>query len=111
MVNTIAQYEEQTGKAFDLFIKKFIDYGTSWRILRPISVTDQIWIKAKRIRTIQELGAQKVTDSIASEFIGILNYSILGVIQISPENDTLPFDVPDEKMRELYHAEIKKSKS
>lgn len=65
----------------ELFVKKTRDYGTSWRILRLPSITDQILIKAQRIRSIQEKGKQLVEDDIASEFVGILNYSVMALIQ------------------------------
>lgn len=67
------------------------DYGTAWRVLRTISIVDQIFIKAQRIRTIQEKGEQKVSDGIASEFRGIVNYAVIGLVQLH-----LPPDAPDE---------------
>ena len=69
-------------KCRDTFIRKAADYGTSWRIFRPESVTDQIFIKAKRIRTIQEKGVQKVEDPVVDDYIGLFNYSVMGVIQL-----------------------------
>ena len=80
---SIAQYEKAFEKCKDVFSKKTKDYGTSWRILRPISITDQIYIKAKRIRTIDETGKNKVGDSVESEFIGCVNYGIIGIIQLN----------------------------
>src|SRR5688572_32786276 len=65
-----------------LFEKKTRDYGTAWRILRLPSITDQIFIKAQRIRSIQEKGTQKVDDPVRDEFIGIINYCIIALIQI-----------------------------
>jgi len=81
-INTEQQYEAVIGTCRDLFLKKTRDYGTSWRVLRPISITDQIFIKAQRIRTIQEKQHQKIGDDIRSEFIGIINYGIIGLIQL-----------------------------
>lgn len=81
-INTTAQYDEVISKCRDIFIKKTRDYGTAWRVLRTISIIDQIFIKALRIRTIQEKGEQKIGDDIYSEFIGIINYSIIGLIQL-----------------------------
>jgi hypothetical protein len=81
-MSTIKQYESVIQKCEDIFLKKTADYGTAWRVLRPISIVDQIYIKAYRIRTIQEIGKQKVGDDIAGEFIGIINYSIIGLIQL-----------------------------
>jgi hypothetical protein len=84
--NTIFQYDYSIKECKDIFIKKTIDYGTSWRSLRIISITDQIFIKAMRIRTIQEKKVQKVDDGIISEFKGIVNYGIIGLIQLSIGN-------------------------
>jgi hypothetical protein len=81
-MNTLAQYDAAIAASKDVFIKKTKDYGTSWRVLRTISVVDQIYIKAKRIRTIQENKLQLIGDDINSEFKGILNYSVIGLIQL-----------------------------
>ena len=80
-------------------MKKMQDYGTAWRILRPTSITDQIYIKANRIRSIEEKGVTKVGEGIVPEFIGIINYSIMGLIQLQlgPGNDT-----PQEEILHLY---------
>jgi hypothetical protein len=82
MSNTNAQFDEVVKSCKDIFIKKTKDYGTSWRVLRAISVVDQIFIKALRVRTIQEKKEQKVGDDIASEFKGIINYAVIGMIQL-----------------------------
>ncbi|MFY8005188.1 MAG: DUF1599 domain-containing protein [Chitinophagaceae bacterium] len=82
MEQTLNQYDAAVNNARDLFLKKVQDYGTAWRVLRTISVVDQIFIKALRIRTIQEKKAQLVSDSIATEFVGILNYAVIGLIQL-----------------------------
>ena len=82
MQNTTKQYEAVFQKCKDLFSKKTQDYGTAWRILRPSSLTDQIFIKAQRIRTIQETGVNKVGENIEDEFIGIINYCIMALIQL-----------------------------
>jgi hypothetical protein len=83
---TITQYESAFARCKDVFLKKTKDYGTSWRILRARSITDQIYIKAKRIRTIDETGENKVGDSIESEFIGCVNYGIIAIIQLNLES-------------------------
>jgi hypothetical protein len=80
--NTGKQYDAVIGRCRDLFSKKTKDYGTAWRVLRTISIVDQIYIKAQRIRTIQEKGTQRVDDDIQSEFIGIINYAIIGLVQL-----------------------------
>lgn len=89
MLDTNTQYNEAVAACKEIFIKKTKDYGTAWRVLRTISVVDQIFIKALRIRTIQELKTQKVGDDIRSEFIGILNYAIIGLIQLELGNSTV----------------------
>jgi len=83
--DTIEQYEQVIHDCKDIFIKKTKDYGTSWRVYRTISIADQIYIKAKRIRTIQEKGEQRIGDTISSEFRGILNYGIIGMMQLQLE--------------------------
>ncbi len=85
--NTNQQYDSAVKSCEEVFIKKTKDYGTSWRVYRTISVVDQIYIKAKRIRTIQEKGEQKIGDDITSEFKGILNYAVIGLIQLDLEHD------------------------
>ena len=82
--NTLEQFDRIIAEARDLFLKKTKDYGTAWRILRPSSLTDQLFIKAKRIRSIEERGQQQVEDSIATEFIGLINYSVLAILQLIP---------------------------
>ena len=82
MGKTSQQYDQVIEKSSSLFEKKMKDYGSAWRILRLPSLTDQIFIKAQRIRSIENKGVQKVDEGIASEFIGILNYSIMALIQL-----------------------------
>jgi hypothetical protein len=79
---TTIEYREVLATCKTLFEKKTRDYGTAWRILRLPSITDQIFIKAQRIRSIQEKGAQKVSDPVKDEFIGIINYCLIAMIQI-----------------------------
>ena len=88
MSNTNQQYDAAVQSCRDIFIKKTKDYGTAWRVLRPISIVDQIFIKAQRIRTIQEKKTQRVGDDIAGEFKGMLNYSVIGLIQLELNNST-----------------------
>lgn len=82
MADTKQQFEHVIAQCRDLFAKKLKDYGASWRILRPQSVTDQILIKAKRIRSIEEKGVSLIDEGIVPEFIGIVNYGIIGLIQL-----------------------------
>jgi len=86
-MTTADQYDSVIQNARNTFIKKTRDYGTSWRVYRTISVADQIYIKAKRIRTIQQYKLQKIDDDVISEFEGILNYAIIGLIQLDINND------------------------
>ena len=98
---TIDEYKEVIKGCKEVFVKKTKDYGTAWRILRLPSITDQIFIKAQRIRSIQEKGRQKVNDDISSEFLGIINYCIIAMIQISLENE-LEENVPPDRLINLY---------
>ena len=82
MKDTIRQYENAVKSCRDIFLKKTADYGTSWRVLRMISILDQIFIKAKRIRTIQETGSRRVGEDIRGEFEAIVNYGVIGLIQL-----------------------------
>jgi len=81
-MNTSSQFDQIEKTCYDLFSKKAVDYGTAWRILRISSLTDQIYIKAQRIRSIQEKGVTKVDEGIVPEFIGIINYSVMALIQM-----------------------------
>ena len=82
MKNTSQEYDKVIGVCRDLFIKKMTDYGSAWRILRLPSLTDQIFIKAQRIRSLQENEVQKIDEDESSEFIGIINYCIMALIQL-----------------------------
>lgn len=79
---TASEYKQVIATCKTLFEKKTRDYGTAWRILRLSSITDQIFIKAQRIRSIQEKGRQKVEDPVTDEFIGIINYCVIALIQL-----------------------------
>ena len=109
-LNTSHQYDQIIISCKDIFIKKTIDYGTSWRVLRLISITDQIFIKAKRIRTIQEKKSQKVADDISSELKGIINYSVIGLIQLELGNSEID-ELNAELTSNLYNKMIAVSKS
>jgi hypothetical protein len=104
-MNTNEQYDQATKSCEDIFLKKTKDYGTSWRVYRIISVADQIFIKAKRIRTIQEKGEQKIGDDITSEFKGILNYAIVGLIQLSLVTDEVE-ELPVGQVEQSYNENI-----
>ncbi len=83
MPDTVAQFEKVISVCRDVFAKKLKDYGASWRILRPTSLTDQIYIKANRIRTLETKGEHRVTEGVRPELIGIVNYGIIGLIQLA----------------------------
>ena len=82
MKQTIAEYDSIIKNCKDIFAKKMKDYGSAWRILRISSLTDQIFIKAQRIRSIEQKGFQKIDEGTRNEFIGIVNYAIIGLIQL-----------------------------
>jgi len=108
MSNTIEQYEAVINKCRELFTKKTHDYGTAWRILRPSSLTDQIFIKAQRIRTIQTTGNQQVNEGIEPEFIGIINYAAMAIIQLSLNGDQ-ELELPEDKAIALYNDSIQQT--
>ena len=101
-MNTDQQYDAAIESCRDIFLKKTKDYGTSWRVYRTISVVDQIYIKAKRVRTIQEKGEQRIGDDIISEFKGMLNYSIIGLIQLDLAGDDTE-ELPVTEVEKLYN--------
>lgn len=101
MQKTVDQYNKVIAKCQSIFEKKTIDYGTAWRILRVSSLTDQIFIKANRIRTIQETGQNKVGESIEGEFIAIVNYCVMGLIQLEM-GDQEEMELAPEKATALY---------
>jgi hypothetical protein len=108
MQKTLEEFQSVTGRCRDLFVNKTRDYGTAWRILRPSSITDQLYIKALRIRSIEEKGVQRVDDPIAGEFMGLVNYSILALIQMSLPEDT-PLELPAEQVAALYDEQLQEN--
>jgi len=110
MSQTSAQYDQAIASCSDIFIKKTKDYGTAWRVLRIISVVDQIFIKALRIRTIQDKGFQKVDDGIQDEFKGIINYAVIGLIQLKLDDPKVE-DMPVAQVQELYQQNVDFAKS
>ncbi len=108
-MKTSTQYDKIVHDCKDIFIKKTRDYGTAWRVLRTISIVDQIFIKAQRIRTIQEKGHQRIADDTAGEFRGIINYAVIGLIQLQ-----LPADAPEEMntgdLSQLYDRQVQAAK-
>ncbi|UII33310.1 DUF1599 domain-containing protein [Fulvivirga ulvae] len=98
---TVSEYKQVIQECKGLFEKKTKDYGTAWRILRLPSITDQIYIKAQRIRSIQDKGQQKVGEDVTSEFIGIINYCIMAIIQIELK-DNSNLDLKYDELEPLY---------
>tara|TARA_Y100000991_G_scaffold215201_1_gene204880 strand:- start:349 stop:882 length:534 start_codon:yes stop_codon:yes gene_type:complete len=109
MKKTILEYDAVSAKCKDIFIKKMKDYGSAWRILRLSSLTDQIFIKAQRIRSIQIKGSQKVGEDIRNEFVGIVNYSIIALIQLEKGIAEQP-DLNNSEVQLLYEKYYIKSK-
>lgn len=109
-MSTLLQYGQALSQCKDLFLQKTHDYGTSWRVLRPISVADQIFIKAQRIRTIQERRDQKVNDPISAEFIGIANYAIIGLMQMDLGAPKVE-DLGQDKVDLLWDHQVSKALS
>lgn len=104
-MNTDNQYDNSVAVCKDIFLKKAKDYGTSWRVLRKISIVDQIYIKAQRIRNIQENEIQKIDDDVKSEFLGIVNYGVIGLIQLDFNNVSVE-DIAVDEVAKLYEGKI-----
>lgn len=105
MNDTNTQYDEAIQSCKDIFIRKTQDYGTSWRVLRTISIVDQIFIKAQRIRTIQQKGVNRVGEDVTSEFKGIINYGVIGLVQLQL-NEIAVEDLPAETVASWYDEKI-----
>jgi len=110
MKKTNEQFEAAIGQCRDIFDKKMKDYGSAWRILRTSSLTDQIYIKANRIRSIQEKLEQKINEGIEDEFIGIVNYSVMALIQLELGSES-QLDLSPEVAVEMYSKHIYAAKS
>lgn len=106
---TDQQFDQVKQLCLDVFLKKMKDYGSAWRILRPSSLTDQIFIKAQRIRSLQDKGTQKILEGISPEFVGIVNYSVMGLIQLErgPGDHA---DMGAEEAAELYERYFEQSR-
>ncbi|MDC0210775.1 DUF1599 domain-containing protein [Flavobacteriaceae bacterium] len=109
-INTSNQYDQVTSNCRDLFLNKMKDYGSAWRILRLSSLTDQIFIKAQRIRSLQTKKIRKVDEGQVSEFIGIINYSIMSLIQIEKGIVESP-DLDLDSALKLYDIHLAKTKA
>lgn len=109
MQTTSLEYDLQIALCKDIFLKKMKDYGTAWRNLRAKSLTDQIFIKAQRIKSIENNGSQKVDDSFIAEYIGIINYCIIALIQMELIDD-IRIDLPHDEVIKLYSKYIIQTK-
>ena len=110
MSETNRQYDLAFQLCKEIFIKKTKDYGTSWRVLRTISIVDQLFIKAQRIRTIQQTGKQKVNEDISGEFRAIVNYGIIGLIQLGLGNEVIE-DLPEDLVSKWYDEKSSRVKA
>jgi hypothetical protein len=108
MSNTANQYKAAAAKCRDIFGKKNSDYGTAWRILRVSSLTDQVFIKAQRIRTLQETGTSKVGEGIEPEFLAIVNYSVMALIQMDMATDER-IELNLDEVLKRYDAKMKEA--
>ena len=110
MNSTILEYDSIIKKCEDIFANKMKDYGSAWRILRISSLTDQIFIKAQRIRSIESKGMQKIDEGVFNEFIGIVNYSVIGLIQIDLGVSEQPEDLSYDKVINMFKTHVLTSK-
>ncbi len=110
MKNTSGQYDAVIVKARDIFVKKMKDYGSAWRVLRMPSFTDQMYIKASRIRQLQESGKRKVNESEIPEFLGLINYAAMALIQLDKGVAEQP-DMSLEEALNLYNIKIAQAKA
>lgn len=109
MNKTVQQYDLAAAKCETVFVKKTKDYGTAWRILRTSSLTDQLFIKAKRIRSLETNAEQKIEEGVEPEYIGLINYSAMALIQIEMD-ETDEMELPPEQAKRLYVNQIKETK-
>ena len=109
MPDTTKEFESITNKCKDIFLKKMKDYGTAWRILRTTSLTDQIFIKAQRIRTLEENGFSKVDEGVEPEFVGIINYCAMALIQLEKGVADADYGY-DEEVEKLYVSKLNEAK-
>jgi hypothetical protein len=110
MNQTIQQYDQAVRSCEDIFLKKTRDYGTSWRVLRIISIADQLFIKARRIRTLQEAETQRIDEDKAGEFRAMVNYGIIGLIQLSLSGDEVE-DLPVQQVQKWYDEKMNLARS
>jgi hypothetical protein len=107
--NTSQEYDAVLAVCKSLFIKKTNDYGTAWRILRPQSITDQLFIKAQRIRTLEEKKVSKIDESITSEYIAIVNYCVIAMMQLQL-TETDPYELDSAVVENLFDGQVRTTK-
>jgi hypothetical protein len=110
MTNTLKQFDAAVHRCKDIFVKKMHDYGTSWRVLRTTSITDQMFIKAQRIRSIEEKGEQKVEENVSSDYMGIFNYAVIGLTQLSLKDDSR-LDIPAQEIEAQFDRHVKSARA
>lgn len=104
-MQTLAEYDAVIDQCRQIFLKKTKDYGTAWRVLRITSITDQVFIKAQRIRTLEEKQQQRIADDIQSEYIGIVNYCLIALMQLClKEEDGL--ELTFETVKQLFEEQL-----
>lgn len=108
---TSVQYDLAVAQCREIFANKMKDYGSAWRILRISSITDQVYIKAQRIRSIEEKGTQKVDEGVKSEFIGIVNYAVIALIQLELGEKHQEMEIPLQKSLTWFDKKITEAKS
>lgn len=107
--NTAIEFDQVIAVCRSLFLKKTKDYGTAWRILRPSSITDQIFIKAQRIRTLEEKKVSKVGEDVRSEYIGIINYCVIAMMQLELTTSTA-YELPYEQVEAAFDEKVQETK-
>lgn len=107
--NTATEFDDVIAVCRSLFLKKTKDYGTAWRILRPSSITDQIFIKAQRIRTLEEKKVSLVGEGITAEYIGIINYCVIAMMQLEL-TDADPTDMPFDVVQSLFDVKVQETR-
>ncbi len=111
MDKTLQEFDQAIDLCKNVFVKKMHDYGVAWRILRLTSITDQIYIKAQRIRSIEEKGMHKVDEGIVPEFIGIVNYAVMALIQLELGSSSVEnISLPETEAIKLYEHYVQQAK-
>ena len=107
---TSRQYDQAVGRCKDIFLAKMQDYGSAWRVLRPSSITDQIFIKAQRIRSLEVKLEKKIDEGIEGEYIGIVNYAVIALIQMSLNVDA-PMELEKAIAQKYYEKHLDQAKT